>query len=475
MPDHNPEAVVPPSSALRSRPPSAATSPWTPDSWRARNALQQPGYEDPSELRFWLDRIRHYPPIVTGGEIAMLKRQIAEASEGKRFVLHAGDCAERFVDCNSKAISDKLKIILQMSLVLVHGLRRPIVRIGRIAGQYAKPRSQGLETRGEQSLPSFRGDIINGFEFTSEARRHQPSRLFEAFMHSSFTMNHIRGLIEGGFADIRHPEMWRLDHIDEDKQLSLYRDIKRRVAESTRFMELLGGANNDFMRRVDFFVSHEGLLLDYEAALTHYDSSQGVWYDQSAHFLWIGERTRQLDGAHVEFFRGVANPIGVKIGPSTEPEGLIELLHALNPTFEPGRVTLISRMGVGEVSRRLPPLIEKVRDSHYPVMWSCDPMHGNAIITQDGVKTRSFNAILEELKVTEQAHRDLGTILGGVHFELTGENVTECIGGAVGLSESSLGTNYQTYCDPRLNYAQSMEMASLLSQHFESAEPLYVR
>jgi 3-deoxy-7-phosphoheptulonate synthase len=437
------------------------------------SALQQPEYQDADELRFWLDRIRQHPPIVTPGEVVALKTQLAEASLGRRFVLHAGDCAERFVDCNTKAISDKLKIILQMSLVLVHGLRRPIVRIGRIAGQYAKPRSQGLESRGSQSLPSFRGDIINGFEFSEGSRRHQPARLFDAFMHSTFTMNHLRSLIEGGFADIRHPEMWRLDHIDEDKQLDLYRDIKHRVLESTRFMELLGGSNNEFMRRVDFFVSHEGLLLDYEAALTHYDEATKQWYDLSAHFLWIGERTRQLDGAHVEFFRGVANPIGIKIGPTTDPKYLFDLLEALNPQREAGRITLISRMGVAEVASRLPPLLEAVRQSKHPVMWSCDPMHGNAITTQDGVKTRNFDAILGELTLTEQAHRQFGSILGGVHFELTGENVTECTGGSVGLSESSLSTNYQTYCDPRLNYAQSMEMASLLSQHFENAEPLY--
>ncbi len=446
---------------------------WSPDSWRKRVAQQQPEYEDQNELRSWLERIRDYPPIVAPGEVVALKKQLAEAAEGRRFVLHAGDCAERFVDCNSKAISDKLKIILQMSLVLVHGLRRPIVRIGRIAGQYAKPRSQGLEIRGTESLPSFRGDIINGFEFSAASRRHQPSRLFDAFLHSAFTMNHLRSLIESGFADIRHPEMWKLDHIDEGKQLELYRDIKRRVSESTRFMELLGGSNTEFMKRVDFFVSHEGLLLDYETALTQYDSHFGQWFALSGHFLWIGERTRQLDGAHVEFFRGIANPIGVKIGPGTDPQYVKELLKVLNPDSDPGKVTLISRMGVAEVAAKLPPILESIRDSNLPVTWSCDPMHGNAITTQDGVKTRNFDAILGELKLTEQAHREHGTILGGVHFELTGENVTECTGGAVGLSESSLGANYQTYCDPRLNYAQSMEMASLLSQHFENAGASY--
>jgi 3-deoxy-7-phosphoheptulonate synthase len=286
-------------------------------------------------------------------------------------------------------------------------------------------------------------------------------------------MNHLRSLIESGFADIRHPEMWKLDHIDEDKQLELYREIKRRVSESTRFMELLGGSNTEFMKRVDFFVSHEGLLLDYETALTQYDNHYGQWFALSGHFLWIGERTRQLDGAHVEFFRGIANPIGVKIGPSTDPQYVKELLKVLNPESEPGKVTLISRMGIAEVAEKLPPILASIRDSNLPVTWSCDPMHGNAITTQDGVKTRNFDAILGELKLTEQAHREHGTILGGVHFELTGENVTECTGGAVGLSESSLAANYQTYCDPRLNYAQSMEMASLLSQHFENAGAFY--
>lgn len=442
---------------------------WSPDSWKHREALQQPQYDNEQELRHWIKRIKSYPPIVSPGEILTLRKQLAEAGEGRRFVLQAGDCAERFVDCNAKAILDKLKIILQMSLVLVHGLRRPIVRIGRIAGQYAKPRSLGEETRDGLSLPSFRGDIINGFDFDAEARRHQPARLFEACVHSAFTMNHLRSLIEGGFADIRHPEMWRLDHIDEGHQPELYREIQRRVRESTRFMELLGGANTDFMKRVDFFVSHEGLLLEYESAMTHYDPHTQAWFDRSAHFLWIGERTRQLDGAHVEFFRGIANPIGIKIGPKTDGDYLLELIKILNPEKIPGRITLISRMGVNEVEKALPPLLEAVKRSSLPVTWSCDPMHGNAITTQNGVKTRNFDSILEELKITEKSHRNVGTILGGVHFELTGENVTECTGGAVGLSESQLGVNYQTYCDPRLNYAQSMEMASLLSEHFESS------
>lgn len=442
---------------------------WSPDSWRKFPALQQPQYEDERELESWLEKIKRYPGIVSAGEIVALKRQIAEAGEGKRFILQAGDCAERFVDCQSRVISDKLKIILQMSLVLVHGLRKPIVRIGRTAGQYAKPRSQPEETLDGVTLPAFRGDIINGFAFDAAERKHQPRRLFDAYLHSALTMNHIRSLIEGGFADIRHPEMWKLDHIDEDKQSALYRDIQLRVRQSTRFMELLGGENTDFMRRVEFFVSHEGLLLDYEQAFTDYDSQFGGWFDLSAHFLWIGERTRQLDHAHVEYFRGIENPIGIKLGPSADPGEIVQVLRRVNPEREKGKVTLISRMGVQYVDQVLPGILTAIAKSGEPVTWSCDPMHGNAIKTEGGVKTRDFGAILKELKVTEQIHQDVGTQLGGVHFELTGENVTECIGGDVGLSESSLTENYQTSCDPRLNYSQSMEMAHLLCEHYELA------
>lgn len=443
---------------------------WSPDSWRHRKALQQPRYEDPALLASCLKEIAGRPPLVHQGEVLALRQQIAEAGQGKRFILQAGDCAERFVDCNPKSISDKLKIILQMSLILVYGLRRPVVRIGRIAGQYAKPRSDDMETVGSVSLPSFRGDIINGIAFDAQARQHDPLRLVQAHTLSCYTLNSLRALVEGGFADVRHPEMWKLDHVSEQHQPRLYTDLSDRVRESTRFMELLGGANPDFMRRVDFFTSHEGLLLDYESALTHKVSVPGTdsvgWFNLGAHMLWLGERTRQLEGAHAEYLRGIENPIGIKVGPSADPAEIISLVRFLNPTNIPGRITVITRMGAGRVKGALPALVSALRDAKVFVTFSCDPMHGNVIKTQDGIKTRDFASILAELNETQAVHKESGSLLGGVHFELTGENVTECIGGGSGLSEEHLTQNYQTACDPRLNYSQSMEMAYLISNHF---------
>lgn len=438
---------------------------WSPVSWASRVALQQPTYENEDFLASCLARIRECPPLVSAGEIMSLKRQIAEAGEGRRFILQAGDCAERFVDCNTKSITDKLKIILQMSLILVYGLRKPVVRIGRIAGQYAKPRSEGMETLGGQSLPSFRGDIINGFAFDSDARRHDPERLIRALSHSCFTINWLRALIDGGFADVRHPELWKLDHISETRQPGLYTDLSLRVRESTRFMELIGG-ESEAMRRVDFFTSHEALLLDYESALTHFNPVAKSWFNLGAHFLWLGERTRQLDGAHAEYLRGIGNPIGIKVGPKASATEITELVRIINPSGEKGRITLITRMGAGQVRGALPALVKAVQNSGQFVTWSCDPMHGNAIKTQNGIKTRDFNSILSELTDTEKVHSECGSILGGVHFELTGENVTECLGGGMGLAEEHLTENYQTYCDPRLNYGQSMEMAYLISDVF---------
>lgn len=438
---------------------------WSPTSWKSRQALQQPRYEDADHLEQCLLRLRTFPPLVHVGEVRALKSQIAEAGEGRRFVLQAGDCAERFVDCTPKAITDKLKIILQMSLILVYGLRKPVVRIGRIAGQYAKPRSDDVETLGGVSLPSFRGDIINGFAFDAEARRHDPERLVRAHMYSCFTLNWLRSLIEGGFADVRHPEMWKLDHISETHQPHLYTEISERVRDATRFMELLGG-NHETMRRVEFFTSHEGLLLDYESSMTHRAPDEDRHYNLGAHFLWLGERTRQCDGAHAEYLRGIGNPIGIKLGPTADPAEVVALVKLLNPENEKGRITLISRMGAGRAATSLSRLVAAVRDTGSFVTWSCDPMHGNVIKTQHGIKTRDFSAILTELNETERVHRDLGSILGGVHFELTGEDVTECLGGRAGLEEEHLTLNYQSTCDPRLNYSQSMEMAYLISDHF---------
>jgi len=443
------------------------TAGWTPESWRARKALQQPRYEEPRELAACLAQIRSRPPLVHAGEVDALKMQMAEAGEGRRFILHAGDCAERFEDCNPQSITDKLKIILQMSLILVYGLRKPVVRIGRIAGQYAKPRSDDAETVGGVTLPSYRGDIINGFAFEENARKHDPRRLVEAHNASCFTLNYLRALIEGGFADVRHPEMWRLDHISEERQPKLYTDLSDRVRESTRFLELLGAtANPGLMRRVEFFTSHEGLLLDYESAVTHpvmSDGRGGRHYNLGAHMLWLGERTRQPDGAHAEYLRGIANPTGIKVGPSADPREIVKLVQLVNPSNEPGRINLITRMGAGRARSVLPALITAMRDARLNVTWTCDPMHGNVIKTEGGIKTRDFSSILAELQETFATHRSSNSILGGVHFELTGENVTECIGGGAGLQEEHLTENYTSSCDPRLNYSQSMEMAYLLS------------
>ena len=440
-------------------------SSWSPSSWKSHKALQQPTYEDEGFLRECLQKLTSFPPLVHSGEIQNLKNQIGDAGEGKRFVLQAGDCAERFVDCNPRQITDKLKIILQMSLILVYGMRKPVVRIGRIAGQYAKPRSDDAETIDGVTMPSFRGDIINGFAFDKEARKHDPERLIKAHMYSCFTVNWLRSLIEGGFADVRHPEMWKLDHISETKQPGLYTEISERVRESTRFMELLGGTS-DSMRRVEFFTSHEALLLDYESSMTHRSEVDQKYYNLGAHFLWLGERTRQLDGAHAEYLRGISNPIGIKVGPTANVQEIAELVRFLNPENERGRITLISRMGATKVEQALPALVQNIQKSGVKVTWSCDPMHGNVIKTQNGIKTRDFKSILAELNSTEAVHRASGSVLGGVHFELTGENVTECLGGGAGLEEEHLTLNYQTYCDPRLNYSQSMEMAYLISNHF---------
>jgi 3-deoxy-7-phosphoheptulonate synthase len=437
---------------------------WTRDSWRNKVALQQPKYDDQSLLESCVRELNERPPLVHSGEVLLLRKQIAEAGEGRRFLLQGGDCAERFVDCHPKAIQDKLKILLQMSLILVYGLRRPVVRIGRIAGQYAKPRSDDAETVGGVTLPSFRGDIINGFPFQPEARVHDPRRLLQAHAHSCFTLNYLRALIQGGFADVRHPEMWKLDHINATSEPRLYQDLSLRVQESTRFMELLGGGSSEFMSKVDFFTSHEALLLEYESALTHFCSDSGGNFNLGAHMLWLGERTRQVNGAHVEYLRGIENPIGVKLGPTTDPKDVMALLKELNPNNIPGKITLISRIGFGKVDAALPKMIDAVKANQCVVTWSCDPMHGNVIKTQNGIKTRDFNSILGEIKDTYAVHNKMGTVLGGVHFELTGENVTECLGGGSGLQEEHLSQNYQTYCDPRLNYAQSLEIASLLSK-----------
>ncbi len=435
---------------------------WKKDSWRHFKAQQQPHYRDHEKCDAVLRRIALLPPIVSPGEIENLKSQVAAASEGKTFILQGGDCAERFIDCNEKAITDKIKILLQMSVILTYGARRPVVRLGRIAGQYAKPRSGDFEAVAGEKLPVYRGDSVNAFDPVPEMREPDPDRLLQAYHSSVATLNYIRAMIKGGFADLHHPLAWDLEGFRNTPQWERYREMAGRILDAINFMESFGGLKNESLGSVDFFISHEGLLLPYEEALTRFDPSREKDYNMGAHFLWIGDRTRTLDGAHVEYFRGIANPVGIKAGPNIKADDLIRLAETINPGAEKGRLTIITRMGAKKVEEKLPPLLRAVKRAGVPVTWSCDPMHGN-IIRAGERKTRDFSSIMKELHSAAEIHQAEGTTLGGVHFELTGDNVTECVGGAALLTDDDLDLNYQSYCDPRLNYSQSLEMAFLIA------------
>jgi 3-deoxy-7-phosphoheptulonate synthase len=435
---------------------------WTPACWQSAIAVQQPNYLDPRALNSALAKLRNLPPLVTSWEILALKNEIAQAQEGKRFMLQGGDCAESFADCQSPLISNRLKVLLQMSLVLVHGLRLPVVRVGRFAGQYAKPRSTDLETRGEQTLPSYRGDIVNAPEFSAEARRADPARLLEAHAKSAMTMNFVRALIDGGFADLHHPEYWDLGWVGHSPLADEYHRIIQDIGNAIHFMETVGGEAIGSMRRVDFYTSHEALVLHYEEALTRQVPRQAGWFNLSTHFPWIGMRTIALDGAHVAYCKGIRNPIGIKIGPSVQTDELERLLDVLNPDNEAGRVTLIHRMGAAKVAEKLPALVRSVNTSGRRVLWICDPMHGNTESLSSGVKTRRFGNICSELEDSFDIHAANASRLGGVHLELTGEDVTECMGGARDLTETDLARAYKSTVDPRLNYEQALELAMLI-------------
>jgi 3-deoxy-7-phosphoheptulonate synthase len=446
------------SGATGTRPGAA---PWAPDSWQRRPALQQPVYDDAAELALAGAHLARLPPLVTSWEVLALKEALAEAQEGRRFLLQGGDCAETFADCTSPVISNRLKVLLQMSLVLVHGLKKPVLRVGRFAGQYAKPRSADTETRDGCTLPSFRGDVVNGAEFTAAARRPDPQRLIQAHAHSALTMNFVRALIDGGFADLRHPEYWDLAWVEHSPLAAEYRLMVAAISDSLHFMETLAGPIAGFSK-VDFFTSHEALLLHYEQGLTRQVPRNPGWFNLSTHFPWIGMRTAGLEGAHVEYFRGIRNPIALKVGPSVTPDQLLPLIDVLNPHDEPGRLTLIHRMGNARIAAALPPLLEAVKREGRRVLWVADPMHGNTESTSNGHKTRQFDNIRGELDQAFDIHAAAGTFLGGVHLELTGEDVTECMGGARGLSESDLDRAYKSMVDPRLNYEQSLELAMLI-------------
>ena len=456
----------------RSLQPVSVPEGWAPDSWRARPATQQPSYPDPDALASVQHELGLLPPLVTSWEIMALRKQVAEAQEGRRFLLQGGDCAESFSDCESGLISNRLKVLLQMSLVLVHGLRLPVVRVGRFAGQYAKPRSTDSETRDGVTLPSYRGDFINQPGFTAAERAADPRRMVKGHARSAMTMNFVRALIDGGFADLHHPEYWDLGWVRHSPLSEDYHRMVDAVGDAVRFMETISGESLHNLNRADFYTSHEALLLPYEEALTRQVPRQWGWFNLATHFPWIGMRTAAIDGAHVEYFRGIRNPVAVKIGPSVTPDQLLQLADVLNPGNEPGRLTFIQRMGAGQVEARLPPLVQALQREGRRVLWVCDPMHGNTESTSNGYKTRRFENIRAEVERSFDIHAGMGSRLGGVHLELTGENVTECLGGARELTEVDLERAYRSSVDPRLNYEQSLEIAMLIvRKHAGLAKP----
>jgi 3-deoxy-7-phosphoheptulonate synthase len=432
---------------------------WHPASWQGKPASQQPTYSDRPALDSAVASLSRLPPLVVSWEIERLKEQIAAAQRGERFVLQGGDCAESFDDCESDKIAKKLKILLQMSLVLLHGMKKPIVRIGRMAGQYAKPRSADTETRDGVTLPCYRGDIVNRPGFTAADREADPQLLLRGYERAALTLNFVRALIDGGFADLHHPEYWDLDFVRHSPLKDAYEKIVHSISDALDFFEAMSRSPIHEVDQVSFYSSHEGLHLLYEQAQTRYIERQQRWYNLSTHMPWIGMRTAALDGAHVELFRGISNPMGIKVGPSMSAEWVQGLIATLNPNNEPGRLVLIHRMGVKDIEKRLPPLIQAVRATGSPVLWICDPMHGNTETSSSGLKTRRFENIVSELESSFRIHREMGSWLGGVHFELTGEDVTECTGGARGLTDKDLARAYKSQVDPRLNYEQALELA----------------
>ncbi|MCB0996210.1 MAG: 3-deoxy-7-phosphoheptulonate synthase class II [Acidimicrobiales bacterium] len=439
---------------------------WTPSSWHARTAAQQPDWPDQAEYDAVLKGLSGLPPLVFAGEARELQEQLAGVARGEAFLLQAGDCAESFEALTADAIRDKLKVILQMAVVLTYSAGLPTVKVGRIAGQFAKPRSSPTETVDDIELPSFRGHMVNDAAFSETSRVADPKRLIQAYNQSASTLNLLRAFTKGGFADLSRVHAWNMEFVATSPAGQRYDQTATGIDAALRFMRACGltSAGVSQLSEVDFYTSHEALILGYEEALTRRDSLTGDWYDCSAHMVWIGERTRQLDGAHIEFFRGIQNPIGCKVGPSASPDDVVALCEALNPRRVPGRLTLISRMGAGKIGEFLPPMLTAVRDAGHPVVWACDPMHGNTFTSESGLKTRHFDAVLEEIDGFFAAHEGAETWPGGIHVELTGDDVTECLGGAEELADADLGLRYETMCDPRLNASQSLELAFLVAE-----------
>lgn len=443
---------------------------WTPDSWRSKDIRQVPAYPDKAELAAVEERLANFPPLVFAGETRGLKEQLADVAKGKAFLLQGGDCAESFAEHHADHIRDFFRVFLQMAVVLTHGGSKPVVKVGRVAGQFAKPRSSDNETKDGVTLPSYRGDIINDIDFTETSRVPDPQRMLMAYRQSAATLNLIRAFASGGYANLERNHEWTMEFVKGTKSYEKYEGVAQKIDDAIDFMRALGinADNTPQLRETKFYTSHEALLLGYEQSLTRRDSITNDWYATSGHMLWIGDRTRDINEAHVEYFTGIKNPIGMKCGPSLETDDLLRLIDKLNPEDEAGRLTLITRFGSDQVEEHLPRLIEAVEKEGRTVVWSCDPMHGNVVKASTGYKTRPFDRILSEVKSFFEIHRQMGTYAGGVHVEMTGKDVTECVGGASAVTEAELSSRYHTYCDPRLNASQSIELAFLVAEEMKT-------
>ena len=435
------------------------------DYWRELEIKQQPNWPDAAAVAAASAEVAALPPLVFAGEVDQLRERLGAAARGEAFLLQGGDCAETFAGATADQIRNRVKTVLQMAVVLTYGASMPVIKMGRMAGQFAKPRSSDLETRGDVTLPAYRGDIVNGYDFTPESRAADPRRIVQGYHTAASTLNLIRAFTQGGFADLRLVHYWNKG-FTENPQNQRYEQLAREIDRAVKFM-VACGADFEGMKRTEFYTGHEGLLMDYERPMTRIDSRTGTPYNTSSHFIWIGERTRELDGAHVDFLSRVRNPIGVKLGPSTTPETMLELIDKLDPDREPGRLTFITRMGAGKIRDALPPLLEAVKASDALPLWVTDPMHGNGLTTPTGYKTRRFDDVVDEVKGFFEAHRSVGTHPGGIHVELTGDDVTECLGGSEHIDEETLATRYESLCDPRLNHMQSLELAFLVAEELE--------
>jgi len=443
---------------------------WTPDSWKKKKALHQPNYIDKKKFNIAIKKMKKLPPLVFAGEVRSLKNELAKCVDGKGFLLQAGDCAESFAEFHPNYIRDTFRVIMQMAVVLSFASGVPVTKVGRLAGQFAKPRSSPIEEKNGVKLPSYLGDMINGIEFNENSRVPDPNRMLQAYNQAASTQNLLRAFAYGGYADLSTIQNWNLDFVKKSKQGSNFKIVADRISECLRFIDACG-INNENVRQLSetsFFISHEALLLPYETAFTRVDSTTGDWYDVSAHMVWIGDRTRQLNGAHVEFCKGISNPIGIKVGPTTDKDELLKVIKTLNPKNEKGKIVLIVRMGSKLIDDLLPPILEKIKSANVNVVWSCDPMHANIEKSKSGFKTRNFNNILNEVKSFFKLHKKSGTYAGGIHLEMTGQNVTECIGGLQKISDKDLSSRYHTHCDPRLNASQSLELAFTMANYLKN-------